>query len=341
MVRFKLALSMAFVGVMFGCGEKTVSIGNPPPAPMFSVDQTDPNRPIFKVLSAEGFMFNWDFGNGTLTQDSVDTVYYPFADTYTVTLTASNKGGATTTDTTLVIATTDPKICANKYYAMLSGGCGIASKTWKIDNADSALGNGGPPPKDPASGSGVSNYNDQIQYWWQSALAGRGPTDPPTPPPRALDDEYVFGLRDFTYKNDCHGDFFFNWQWANKLYALNQLQYHDTALTYTPNTPATWTLDIDTVTPEDTIKVNGVIFSIRNRYFTDSTISSKRFNLILTLSNDNYIGYCSGTSIYEILKMTPDTMYLRHELIETDVENQGKTGTNKLEWRYLRLVAKK
>jgi len=96
---------------------------------------------------------------------------------------------------------------------------------------------------------------------------------------------------------------------------------------------------VDTVTREDTLWANGVITAIRTRFFTDSTISSKRFNLILTLSNDNYLGYCSGTSTYEILSISPDTMYIRHELVETiKISN---TGANRLEWRYLRLVAKK
>jgi PKD repeat protein len=335
MIGQKLALAIAGAATLLGCGEKIASIGNPPPAPEFSVDQSDPNNPIFKVTSVEGFMFNWDFGNGKLSQDSLDTVYFPFADTYTVKLTASNKGGATTTAKKLMVATTDPKICANRYYRMLTGGCDAAGKTWKIDNADSALGNGGPPGKN-AEGNGVSTYNDPIMYWWQSSLK----SEKPSPPPGALDDDYVFGLRGFTYKNECHGDFYFNWQWANKLFGMTQAQYADTIHAYTPNGPATWTLDIDSTTVEDTIKSNGVVSAVRNRFITDSA-TGKRVNLILTLSNDNYLGYCSGASVYQILKMTPDTMYLRHELVETDPKNANATGTNRLEWRYLRLVAKK
>jgi PKD repeat protein len=336
MARYRLVITVIAAAVLAGCGEKIASIGNPPSAPEFSVNQTDPNNVIFTVTAAEGFMTNWDFGNGKLSQHNTDTVYYPFADTYTVKLTASAKGGAATTTKKIVVATTDPKICSNRFYAMLSGGCDATAKIWKIDNADSAFGNGGPPGKDP-NGNGISNFNDPIQYWWRSSLTSENPA----PPPRALDDEYVFGLRGFTYKNDCHGDFFFNWQWANKLFGLGQSQYADTIHAYTPNSPATWALEVDTVTREDTIMSNGAISAIRNRWFSDTTVSRQRFNLVLTLSNDNYIGYCSGTSTYEILKMTPDTMYLRHELVETDPKNASKTGTNRLEWRYVRLLAKK
>ena len=335
MLRHGLTIAIAVAGVMFGCAEKTVSIGDPPPSPEFSIDKIDENNIVFSVTSAEGFMINWDFGNGSLSQKEIDTMYYPFADTYTVSLTASNKGGATTTREKLIVEETDPKICANKYYTMLTGGCDVVSKTWKIDSADGALANGGPPGKDP-NGNGVSSYNDSIMYWWRSTLGG----SKSEPPPESLDDEYLFGLKGFTYKNECHGDFYFNWQWANKLFAESQDVSDDMVHAYVPNNPATWTLEVDTVTKEDTLRSGTIITAIRHRYFTDST-TGKRFNLILKLSNDNYIGYCSGTSIYQILTMTPDTMYLRHELVETLPINAGKTGANRLEWRYLRLVAKK
>jgi hypothetical protein len=341
MVRNKLVLSIAVAGILFRCGENTVSIGSPPPAPQFTIDQTDPNRPIFKVTSAEGFMVNWDFGNGKYTQDSLDTVYYPFADTYTVKLTASSKGGATTTGKDLIIAKTDPGICSNKYYALLTGGCGATHKIWKFDSSDGAMANGAPSSKD-SLGNGTSNFNDKIDYWWHSTLAGipGDANNPPTPPKGALDDEYVFGLKGFTYFNDCHGDFYFNWMWANKFFGMSQAQYHDTTHSYMPNNPATWTLDVDTVTPEDMTAKDSTAW--KKRFFSDSA-TGKRFNLILTLSNDNYIGYCSGVSAYEIVSLsagaTADTMYLRHELLDPSKPNL--TGPNRTEWRYLRLVSKK
>jgi hypothetical protein len=331
MRRFYLFFGIAAFVMMVRCGDNAISIGDPPPSPVFSMDQSNPNNVIFKVESAKGFMVNWDFGNGTLSQNSIDTIYFPFADTYTVKLTASNKGGATTTQEKLIIATTDPKICSNKYYELLSGGCNVASKTWKLYSGDGAYGNGPPSSKD-SLGNGTSSYNDQISYWWNSSTA----TKPPVPDSRSLDDEYIFGLRGFTYKNDCYGTFYFNWKWANKLFGLSQATYADTICSYNPNNPATWTLDMDTVTPEDMTAKDST--SWKRRYFTDSA-TGKRFNLILTLSNSNYIGYGSGTSIYQIVSITQDTMYLRSELLEPD--KPSVTGPNRLEWRYSRYIAKK
>jgi PKD repeat protein len=337
MVRFKLSLTVVAFVMMIRCGENTVSIGDPPPMPQFSIDKSDPNVLVFKLISAEGFMFNWNFGNGTLSKDSIDTIYYPFADTYTVKLTASNKGGATTAKEKVVIAKTDPKICENRFYELLTGGCNVGTKTWKFDSANGALANGGVSGPD-AQGKPASSYNDVISTWWTSLIAGiaNDPLSPPTPPRGALDDEYVFTLKGFKYKNDCHGEFFFNYKWANQLFGLTQEQYHDTVHAYTPNDPATWKLDIDTTTPE--IISGNDSTTWKRRFFVDSA-TSKRFNLILTLSNENYLGYCSGTSTYQILRINSDTMTLRHELLEP--KDPSIIGANRKEWRYLRLVAKK
>jgi hypothetical protein len=322
-----LILLVAAIGALTGCNEENATLGPPPPAPEFSINQNDPNNVIFTITSAKGFMVNWDFGNGTLSQKMVDTVYFPFADTYSVSLAVSGKGGATVTEKEVVIQQTDPKICADVYYALLSGGCGKPSKTWVMSStADSVLGNGPPSPKDSNS-NGTSSYNDKISYWWNSSRA----TTPPLPDARSLDDEYVFALKGFVYKNESHGHFFFNWKWANKLFGASQATYADTIWSYIPNNPATWKLEKVPAAPDDT--AGG-----KKAYFTDDA-TGKDFNLILQLSNDNYMGYGSGTSTYQILAIDSAKMLLRHELAEP--ANPLATGPNRLEWRYLNLVAKK
>jgi PKD repeat protein len=316
-----MRMSIVTAVLLFGCSMNSVpSIGDKPPVPSFTVDQTDPNYIIFKVTSAEGFMTNWDFGNGYLSQKMIDTVYFPFPDTYTVKLATSGKGGASIAKTELIIATTDPKICIDKYYLMLTGGCDFEEgKIWVIENTDSVFANG-PSVKD-STGKYASTYNDPFGfYWWVSALKGQ---ERPAPVAGSLDDEYVFKLRGFVYENRCHGNFYFNWKWANKLFNAKKIQYADTICSYVPKNPCTWKLTIDTTGGKG--------------YIADSVRGS--INLILTFTNDNYIGYCSGTSTYQILKLSPDTMYLRHELREPD--NETVTGLNRQEWRYLRLVAKK
>ncbi len=319
-----ILLSMALVlGSLLGCNETTVVIGPPPPAPDFVVDQSDPNNVVFTVTSAEGFMINWDFGNGILSQNTTETVYYPFADTYTVSLAVSGKGGATVTEKQVVITQTDPEICSNVYYTYLTGGCGVPQKIWMVADADSAFGNGPPSAKD-SLGNGTSSYDDKVSYWFNSSKSG----SPPLPDPRSLDDEYIFKLKGFVYENDCKGDFFFNYKWANALFGATQATFADTIWGYVPNNPATWEMEV--VPEADT--TGG-----KRAFFTDST-TGERFNLVIKFSNDNYIGYGSGTSIYQILKIDETTLHLRHELAEPD--DPAATGPNRVEWRYLRLVAK-
>lgn len=314
----------AAMGFMAGCNDDSVTLGPPPPAPDFTLDQSDPNNVVFTASASQGFMINWDFGNGILSRKMVETVYFPFADTYMVSLAVSGKGGATVTKKPVVIANTDPEICANIYYTYLSGGCDIASKTWVVPDADSAFGNGGPSPKDTA-GNGTSSYDDKVVFWWNSSKA----VIPPLPDARSLDDEYIFALKGFTYKNETHGHFYFNWKWANKLFGGTQATFADTIWTYVPANPGKW--ELERVAEGDT--TGG-----KRAFFTDSA-TGKRFNLILQLSNDNYIGYGSGTSTYQILEINENILRMRHELAEP--ANALATGPNRLEWRYLRLVPKK
>lgn len=319
----RLVLAAAMCAVA-GCNDDSVTLGPPPPAPDFTVDQSDPNNVIFTATSVQGFMVNWDFGNGYLSRKMVDTVYFPFADKYMVSLAVSGKGGSSVTKREVVITRTDPEICANVFYFYLSGGCDSPSKTWVIPNADSALGNGPPSPKD-SMGNTTSSYDDKVSYWWNSSTS----SVPPLPDPRSLDDEYIFTLRGFAYKNESHGHFFFNWKWANKLFGATQATYADTIWTYIPNNPATWKLE--RVPEADT--TGG-----KRAFFTDST-TGERFNLLIHFSNDNYIGYGSGTSTYQILKIDEENLRLRHELAEPD--DPAATGPNRVEWRYLNLVPKR
>jgi hypothetical protein len=121
---------------MFGCNPESPSIGLPPPAPSFAYDTTNPNRIVFTVTEAQGFMINWDFGIGdfsadyllfpgqdsTFSQKNKDTVFYPFPDTYTITLTTSDKGGATSYSREVVVNTFDSSVIHNNLWNLLTGG---------------------------------------------------------------------------------------------------------------------------------------------------------------------------------------------------------------------------
>jgi hypothetical protein len=143
-----------------------------------------------------------------------------------------------------------------------------------------------------------STYKDPIKY--------NGKIPPYPKPEGALNDEYVFNLAHFRYENNCKGDFLYNWMWAKNLLGMNCAK--DSVFEYTPG-ESSWELTKQ----------------------SDSTV-------ILTLTYDGYLGICAGTSTYQVLKLTEDTLNVRFEMVDPD---DPYIGTSRTQWNYLRLLAKK
>lgn len=316
MKNYMIILTLFIGALLLGCSPESPSIGSPPPAPSFTCDTTSPNHIIFTVTEAQGFMINWDFGIGqfandywlfpgqdsTFSQNNKDTVFYPFPDTYTITLTASNKGGATSYTREIVVGTFDTSVMHNTYWNLLTGGPdSLNGKTWVWQNDSTAYGYG--------QASNPSTYKDPIKNSFP--LLKQKPAG-------VLNDEYVFALAHFRYENNCGGDFLFNWMWANNLLGSEIKNGRDSVFEYTPPQDATWRLVEQQV---DTTKI-----------------------LLLSLSSESYLGICNGmssyagSSTYQILKLTEDTLFIRYEMANPD---DIKTGTSRTRWDYLRLVHKK
>ncbi len=282
---------------LFHCSPTDPDIGSPPATPTFTAIATNnPNYVVFSVTSTDCFLYNWDFGNGTQSIKRSDTAYYPFPDSYAVTLTISNKGGASAVVRNQVVTTLDSSIAKNEKYRLLTGGIdALNGKTWVWLEKDSSL----------MEGEYSDGYTDPVgNFWWswtQSELDSL-----------AIDDEYVFTLKNYKYENNCKGFFWYDWLWANKLLLADQAQYKDSAFAYTPNSPSYWSLT-------DSIK-------------TDSLGINDTFT-ILELSNTNYIGRCAGISTYEVLRLEEDTLWLRYspyDPVKKKIEY----------WFYMKFVAK-
>jgi PKD repeat protein len=76
----------------------------------FSINDADPNTIIFNAISDNGFMYNWDLGNGEKKEGKTIAAYYPFAGNYTVTCVASGKGGENIISKEITVTITDPAI---------------------------------------------------------------------------------------------------------------------------------------------------------------------------------------------------------------------------------------
>ncbi len=297
--------------LLFRCDDENGPSGQtkPLPIPAFEYNVNTPHITFAITSDIEGLSYSWDFGNGEVSSDMSATTYYPFAGEYTVSLTVYNSAGSTTYDSVIYVQNGDPEICSNTIYTLLTGGCDADEVEFegvtyqgKIWVWDS-LGIGARYVGPTEEGS--STYNDPYNVFWWTSTPGFLPNN-------AYDDEYIFILKEYKYINDCKGIFYYDWAWANHYLGTELEQYKDASFDYIPTQPSKW--KIDTTTSPG--------------------------NILMTLSNNNYIGSCRGENIeYQILTLTEDTLWVRQEyFIPEDADSL--TGADRRQWDYLRFLRK-
>lgn len=144
-MRIKHLEKIWFAGLVMiiftSCDPQTDSIGDIGPAPTngsLTVDSTDPYNPIFKATADNGYIFQWNLGNGQKVLGQSVTSYYPFSGNYNVVCTIYGAGAkSVTVSTTYNVAVTDPEISTKPYWKELTGAG--AGKTW-VYNTDPATG---------------------------------------------------------------------------------------------------------------------------------------------------------------------------------------------------------
>ncbi|MEO9474758.1 MAG: PKD domain-containing protein [Cyclobacteriaceae bacterium] len=142
------------LGVLVSCTEDDTDPKTEDPVAsfQFEVDETDWSTINFTNFSQNASSYSWDFGDdaGTSTEES-PTYTYTEGGTYTVSLTASNEGGVTSTKTESVVVT-DP-LAAQRTLV------GDNGKTWYL-LADVS---GGEYPMEVGP-------DDRSQIWWALGL---------------------------------------------------------------------------------------------------------------------------------------------------------------------------
>ena len=154
-----------------------------------------PNYVVF-TNNSDGFIKQWDFGNGTSSNGDEVTAYFPFSGEYEVTLTVFTKGGSVASSEVITIDQTDPEICNVEIFQLLTGGCDQPEgKTWVID-ADRA-GHFG-------LGPGSASVGETFTPDWYQAAAnekiGGG----------LYDDEFTFFLNESVFVQETNGDVYVN-----------------------------------------------------------------------------------------------------------------------------------
>jgi PKD repeat protein len=138
---------------------------------------------------------SWDFGNGATGEGTNVSASYPFAGTYTVTLTVQNSGGSASSTQDITIAQDDPNLINNPIFDLLTGGtAGPGFKSWAIDSVRAGHFGVGPDPV------GAAGY---FPEWYAAAAlekTGAG----------MYDDLYTFKLSGFGFDMITNGDVYVN-----------------------------------------------------------------------------------------------------------------------------------
>lgn len=184
---------VAILALFVGCQKEDPSLGDPPSAAdaqfTYSEDSQSPNIINFTASSDEA-QYLWDFGNGVTAKGTSVQAMYPYAGTYTVTLTMYAKGGSASSTQDIVIAQDDLSLLSNPVYGHLTGGTsGPGYRTWYVDSLASGHMGVGP---DPESALGP------IPEWW-SAGAGEKPGC------GLYNDRYTFYLNGFGFDHVTNG----------------------------------------------------------------------------------------------------------------------------------------
>lgn len=245
-IRTSMWLGFASMLTIFGSCQKdetTADLGVAPTVAeiQFSATPTTANPNILEFKSQyKGITAHWDFGNGTAADGLETKGSYPFAGTYTVTLTMITAGGPVKTTKTVTITTTNTSMLSDEAYTLLSGGLNNpAGKIWVIDQTQ---------PGHLGVGPITSNFPD----WYQA-----GPNEKATN--GFYDDEMTFAMSPaalkYTYANN--GTTFANA--SNAPGIGGPVGSNDPTVNYTPGTNLSWIVIIDGSKKYLTIGNNGFI----------------------------------------------------------------------------------
>jgi len=175
-------------------------IGDPPTeadaAFTYTTSSTSDNIIVF-TASNPNLDATWDLGNGSNASGSEVEGTYPFAGTYTVTLTVQNSGGTAFSSQDIVIAEDDPSLIDNPIYTLLTDD---SEKTWVVDSISAAHFGVGPAPAN-------SEFDGYYPKWYAASSLEKSGSG-------MYDDRYVFDIQGFGFDMYTNGDVYVNTEHA-------------------------------------------------------------------------------------------------------------------------------
>ncbi|WP_187696559.1 PKD domain-containing protein [Xanthovirga aplysinae] len=211
--------------------EEKPGLGDSPDASQMivDVDNSDPYNPVFSYSpDFEYHKIIWDLGRGVVVEDQEEvTDYFGFESNYEIKITVLTQGGQATKVLNHVVSETDPAICENEIYNLLTGGCdAVEGKTWVwASHQPSHFGVG---PADGITGP----------IWYAAGAydqEGNG----------LYDDEMTFTLdAQYSFALNNNGDTFVNVGELGGFPGKDGNEYDsDPTLPYTPPTEVSWAVE--------------------------------------------------------------------------------------------------
>lgn len=300
------------------------TIGNPPSEQdaqfTYAPSASNPNIIDF-TASNQSLAASWDFGNGSTGQGGQATAVYPFAGTYTVTLTVQNSGGSRSSSQDIVIQQDDPSLVSSPLYDMLTGGpAGVGYKVWAVDSAAAAHMGVGPNPVQSAG---------YWPEWWAS-----GPMEKPGG--GMYDDRYVFHLQGFQYDMITNGDVYVNSDHAGIAPMTDTVRMtviNDFKATFPDQLNETWTLTEGST--DTTITFSG-------QSFAGYWAGAQTYRVITLDTNELFMCYVDGinSNLMWYIRLRPEgyvsnpgpgpslySLPLDFETVEPELTTFGGTNT--------------
>ena len=264
---------------------------------------------------AEGFIKQWDFGNGNSAEGDVVTAYYPFEGTYTVTLTIYAAGGSIVSTSEVTVDETDPEICNVEILRLLTGGCdAVNGKTWVIDAGTSGHFGLGP----------ITSFGPD---WYQAVAnekTGGG----------LYNDRYTFILNESVFIQETNGDVYLNGGQADNFPGAEPSDVGDFTAPYDTTEGLNFALTEDAD--------NNQFINLTQQAFIGYATGVSRYQILSISENEMFIRFTDATNTefawYHRLiteGFTPVNAGFTFEVSGTTVTfTNTSSGANTYEWDF-------
>jgi len=159
--------------------EEDVAVGPLPAPPQFSYEilADNPNQVVIRETSTDIFDRVWSIPGARpeTSEKALDTIFFPRAGTFTITLNASINGGGTSSASQNIVIEQDGVAPCTDELILLAGGCEESSgKCWTFSHAAGAV-TVGPTPgsgewfRSTSNGLQVDQYDDKFCFYFQNS----------------------------------------------------------------------------------------------------------------------------------------------------------------------------